>query len=58
MEIKKIDFQRHGDGRGMLVVAEYQKEIPFEVKRVYYIYGADGETRRRSEERRVGKECL
>lgn len=46
MQIKKIGFQRHGDSRGMLVVAEYQKEIPFEVKRVYYIYGADGETSR------------
>ena len=46
MDIKKIEFQQHGDSRGMLVVAEYQKEIPFTVKRIYYIYGADSETRR------------
>ncbi|MDE7372945.1 MAG: FdtA/QdtA family cupin domain-containing protein [Clostridia bacterium] len=46
MDIKPIDFQQHGDSRGMLVVAEYQKEIPFTVKRIYYIYGAEAQTRR------------
>lgn len=46
MDIKKIDFQKHGDDRGMLVVAEYEKEIPFIVKRIYYIYDADANTKR------------
>ena len=46
MDIRPIDFQKHGDDRGMLVVAEYQKEIPFPVKRIYYIYGAEADTRR------------
>lgn len=46
MDIRKIDFQRHGDSRGMLVVAEHNKEIPFLVKRIYYIYGADKTTKR------------
>lgn len=39
MDIKKIEFQQHNDTRGNLVVAELGKELPFEVKRVYYIYG-------------------
>ncbi len=39
MDIKKINFQKHNDTRGNLVVAELGKELPFEVKRVYYIYG-------------------
>ncbi len=38
MEIKKYSFQPHGDERGQLVAAEVGKEIPFEVKRVYYLY--------------------
>lgn len=46
MDIKKIDFQKHGDERGMLVVAEYQKEIPFTVRRIYYIYNANSTTKR------------
>lgn len=40
MDIKKISFQKHGDSRGMLVVAEYQKEIPFVTKQIYYISDA------------------
>lgn len=38
MEIIKYNFQPHGDERGQLVAAEVGKEIPFIVKRVYYIY--------------------
>ena len=35
---KIIDFQKHGDERGMLVALEENKEIPFNIKRVYYMY--------------------
>ena len=35
MEIRKINFQRHGDDRGMLVALEENKEIPFKITRVY-----------------------
>lgn len=38
MEIKKLQFQRHGDMRGQLVALEYQYEIPFVIKRVYYMF--------------------
>lgn len=38
MEVIKYVFQRHGDDRGMLVALEEGKEIPFPVKRVYYMY--------------------
>lgn len=33
-----IQFQQHGDERGQLVALENGKEIPFETKRVYYMY--------------------
>lgn len=38
MNIKKVFFLQHGDARGMLVAAELHKELPFEIKRIYYIY--------------------
>jgi len=38
MEIKTYTFPPHGDDRGQLVAIEAMKDLPFEVKRVYYIY--------------------
>jgi len=37
--INLIDFPVLGDGRGDLVALEANCHIPFEIKRVYYIYG-------------------
>ncbi|MDQ7003038.1 MAG: FdtA/QdtA family cupin domain-containing protein [Ghiorsea sp.] len=37
--IQLIDFQVLGDDRGSLVALEAGKEIPFDVQRVYYIFG-------------------
>lgn len=34
-----ISFQVHGDDRGSLVALEDGHNLPFDVKRVYYIYG-------------------
>ncbi|QBF27926.1 WxcM-like domain-containing protein [Pseudomonas tructae] len=36
--IKWIDFQILGDERGSLVSIEQGKVIPFEIKRIYYLY--------------------
>lgn len=38
MEIIKYMFAPHGDDRGQLVAIEGEKDIPFAVRRVYYIY--------------------
>ncbi len=38
MQIVKYVFQPHGDERGSLVVLEELKDIPFRIKRVYYMY--------------------
>ena len=38
MEVKMYTFPPHGDDRGQLVAIEAMKDLPFEVKRVYYIY--------------------
>lgn len=38
MEVKLYTFPPHGDDRGQLVAIEENKDLPFDVKRVYYIY--------------------
>lgn len=38
MQVVKYAFQQHGDDRGMLVALEEYSDIPFEIKRVYYMY--------------------
>lgn len=46
MQIKKISYPLHGDGRGNLVAVEATKDVPFEIKRIYYITDVPGEIRR------------
>lgn len=38
---KLLEFPQRGDERGHLVVVEGQIDIPFEIKRAFYIYGSD-----------------
>ena len=38
MQVIKYVFQPHGDERGQLVALEEFKDIPFKIKRVYYMY--------------------
>ncbi len=38
MKVELIDFEIHGDERGLLIALEENKNIPFTIKRVYYIY--------------------
>ena len=46
MQVIKYVFQPHGDERGQLVALEEFKDIPFKIKRVYYMYDtAQGVTR-------------
>lgn len=41
-QYKIIEFGEYGDERGNLVVAEGGgRDIPFEIKRVFYMYGSD-----------------
>jgi len=46
MQVVKYMFQPHGDERGQLVALEEHNDIPFEIKRVYYMYDTtDGTVR-------------
>ena len=40
-EVKMLEFPQHGDTRGHLVIAEGGIDVPFDIKRVFYIYGTD-----------------
>lgn len=40
---KLLEFKEYGDERGNLVVMEGEGDIPFEIKRVFYIYNSDSE---------------
>jgi dTDP-4-dehydrorhamnose 3,5-epimerase-like enzyme len=36
-----LEFHRHGDQRGYLVAIEGNRDIPFDIKRIFYIFGSD-----------------
>lgn len=38
MDVNKLLFRVHNDVRGNLVAIEEEKDIPFQIKRIYYIY--------------------
>lgn len=39
--VKMLDFPQQGDERGRLVIVEGKQNVPFEIKRVFYIFGSD-----------------
>ena len=46
MDYKLFDVKVHGDNRGKLAVTEALRDIPFEVKRVYWIFDTLPEEKR------------
>lgn len=46
MNIKIIPLQVHGDDRGSLISLEEENNIPFEIKRVYYMFNTKNDVRR------------
>lgn len=40
MEIKIVKLEEHGDYRGTLIALEQMINVPFDIKRVYYMYNA------------------
>ena len=46
MQTIKYTFQPHGDDRGQLIALEEFNDIPFRIKRVYYMYDTVGNVTR------------
>lgn len=38
MNLNMVQLQKHGDERGALVALEESKNVPFSIKRVYYLF--------------------
>lgn len=38
-----LEFKQRGDERGHLVIVEGMDDIPFDINRIFYIYGSDSE---------------
>jgi dTDP-4-dehydrorhamnose 3,5-epimerase-like enzyme len=41
MDIQRILLETHGDDRGMLVALEPERNVPFPIRRVYYLYATE-----------------
>ena len=39
--VRMLEFEQRGDERGHLVIVEGGVDVPFEIKRTFYIYGSD-----------------
>lgn len=46
MDIQPISLTSHGDSRGMLVALEQERNVPFEIRRVYYLFATTHEVHR------------
>jgi dTDP-4-dehydrorhamnose 3,5-epimerase-like enzyme len=46
MKVHFLPLQAHGDDRGSLIALEQGKNIPFEIKRVYYMFNTGEGVRR------------
>ena len=57
-EVKLLQFKENGDDRGRLVVVEGGMDIPFEIKRVFYIYGSSSDVVRGKHANRSGNEMV
>jgi dTDP-4-dehydrorhamnose 3,5-epimerase-like enzyme len=57
-DVKMLEFPQLGDDRGHLVVVEGVKNIPFEIKRIFYIYGSDPDVIRGQHANRISEFCL
>ncbi len=42
--VQMLEFEQKGDERGHLVIVESRKDIPFDIKRIFYIYGSASDT--------------
>ena len=55
---KILELKEFGDERGSLVVAEGVTDVPFEIKRVFYMYGSDPDIVRGHHANRVSEFVL
>jgi len=42
-QVEMLEFTEKGDERGHLVIVEGNQDIPFDIQRIFYIYGSDAD---------------
>jgi len=57
-DVKEVIFPGFEDGRGLLVAIESERDIPFDVKRVFYICGGESGAVRGKHANRNSEFCL
>ena len=57
-DVKMLEFHELGDDRGHLVVVEGNIDIPFDINRIFYIYGSDPNVVRGRHANRKSAFCL
>lgn len=55
---RMLGFVEKGDDRGRLVVVEGRKDVPFDIKRIFYIYGSDSDVVRGQHANRLSEFVL
>ena len=46
MKVSTYEFEEHGDDRGILIALEENKNVPFNIRRCYYMYNTQPGVRR------------
>ena len=57
-DVKLLEFNVIGDEKGRLIALEQEKQIPFDIKRLFYIYDADTKVVRGQHANRYSEFCL
>lgn len=57
-QYKILEFSQKGDDRGHMVIVEGMEDIPFEIKRIFYIYGSEADVVRGKHANRRSKFVL
>jgi len=56
--VKLLEFNVLGDEKGLLVAVEQEKQIPFDIKRLFYIYDTDTGVVRGQHANKYSEFCL
>ena len=56
--VKLIEFAQYTDGRGTLTPIERKNDIPFEIKRVFYIYNLHPDSKRGEHAHRLCQQVI
>lgn len=46
MKVRLVQLQKHGDDRGSLISLEDKRNVPFDIRRVYYLFATRNDVRR------------